>query len=137
MRGFSLDYMCPWYNIYAMPNIDEIKFGSVKIDGKKYHQVLIVGDNIKERESEKLHELFGTSHKIGDWEQATLLESNPEVILIADGFQGALAVEPAVMEKFKKSGAEILTLHSPAAIHKYNDLIKQGKRVNALIHTTC
>lgn len=120
-----------------MSHIDEIKFGSITIDGKKYHQVLIIGDKIVERESDKLHELFGTSHKIGDWEQEILLEDNPEVILIANGFQGALEVEPKVMEKFKKSGAEILVLHSPLAIHKYNELIKQGKKVNALIHTTC
>lgn len=127
-----------------MPHIDEIKFGSVKIDGKSYHQVLIIGNEILERESEKLHELFGTSHKIGDWEQETLLKDNPEVILIADGFQGALEVEPAVMEKLQKSGAEtrlparqVLVLHSPAAAIKYNELLKQGKRVNALIHTTC
>lgn len=123
--------------MFAMSNIEGIQFGSVTIDGQKYHQVLIIGDKVIERESEKLHELFGTSHKIADWEQAMLLEGQPEVILIADGFQGALAVEPEVMEKFKKSGAEILVLHSPAAVHKYNDLIKQGKRVNALFHTTC
>lgn len=120
-----------------MPHIDEIKFGHLTIDGKKYGQVLIIGDKIQERESGKLHELFGTSHKIGDWEQETLLEGDPEVILIADGFQGALEVEPKVMEKFKKTGAEILLLHSPAAIHKYNELFKGGKKVNALIHTTC
>src|SRR3989344_1518623 len=120
-----------------MAHIDEIKFGSVKIDGKKYHQVLIIGEKIIERESEKLHELFGTSHKIGDWEQATLIAGNPEVILIGDGFQGVLAVEPKVMEKLQKSGAEIIIAHSPAAIHKYNELVKQGKKVNALIHTTC
>ncbi len=124
--------------------IDNIKFGNLTINGKKYGQVLIVGDKIVERQSEKLHELFGTSHKIGEWEQAILLEGQPEVILIADGFQGALEVEPEVMEKFQKTGAgnlpagrQVLVLHSPAAIHKYNELIKQGKKVNALIHTTC
>lgn len=120
-----------------MPHIDEIKFGNLTINGKKYGQVLIIGDKIQERESDKLHELFGTSHKIGDWEQEILLKDGPEVILIADGFQGVLQVEPQVMEKFKKTDAEIITLHSPAAIHKYNELIKQGKKVNALIHTTC
>jgi hypothetical protein len=120
-----------------MPRIEDIKFGSIKIDGKNYSQVLIIGDKVIERESERLHQLFGTSHVIGEWEQAELLKGSPEIILIADGFQGALEVGPAVLANLKKSGAEILLLHSPIAVQKYNELIKQGKKVNALIHTTC
>lgn len=120
-----------------MTRIDNIKFGNLTIDGQKYHQVLIIGSRIVERQSDKLHELFGTSHKIGDWEQAMLVQDRPDVILIADGFNGKLEVEPEAMEKFKNTGAEILVLHSPAAIHKFNTLVKQGKKVNALIHTTC
>jgi len=47
-----------------MPYIDSTQFGEVVIDGRKYSQVLIVGNSVIERDYKKLKELFNTSHKI-------------------------------------------------------------------------
>ncbi|MDA2935997.1 MTH938/NDUFAF3 family protein [Patescibacteria group bacterium AH-259-L05] len=120
-----------------MPYIEGTKFGSVTIDGKKYFQVLIMGDEVKERESEKLKQLFGTFHKVGDWEIKALLEkNNPEIIVVGTGQQGCL--EPGnVIKAAKKHNIEIIADITPQAIQVYNENVKQGKRVNALIHTTC
>ncbi|MDA2922372.1 hypothetical protein MYX07_03850, partial [Patescibacteria group bacterium AH-259-L07] len=86
-----------------MPYIEGTKFGSVTIDGEKYFQVLIMGNEVKEREYEKLKQLFGTSHKVGDWEIKELLEkNNPEIIVIGNGRQGRL--DPSnVIEAAKKN----------------------------------
>ena len=48
-----------------MLHIDSTAFGEIIIDGKKYFQVLIIGDAVEEREYDRLNELFGTSHRIG------------------------------------------------------------------------
>ncbi|PJE67562.1 hypothetical protein COU95_01755 [Candidatus Shapirobacteria bacterium CG10_big_fil_rev_8_21_14_0_10_40_9] len=48
-----------------------------------------------------------------------------------------LQVQPEVLQKLKNSAAEILILQSPTAVNKYNGLVEQGEKVNALIHTTC
>lgn len=120
-----------------MPHIDSTKFGRVRIDGKDYNQALIAGGKVIERDYEKLKELFDTSHKIGDWEIKELLEENPEIIVIGTGQDGMLEVEEVFVEKMKARGIEVISMKTPEAIKIYNEKIKAGKRVNALIHTTC
>lgn len=128
-----------------MPHIDSAKFGKVKIDGKEYNQVLIIGNRVMERDYEKLKKLFDTSHKIGDWEIEELLKENPEIIVVATGQDGLLEVEKELIEKMSAQGGpatggrgiEVISAKTPEAIEIYNEKIKAGKRVNALIHTTC
>jgi len=123
--------------IICVPYVDSTQFGEVIIDGKKYNQVLIVGDLVVERDYEKLKELFGTSHKIGDWETETLLKANPEVIIIGTGQDGKLEVDENFLDRMEEEGVEVIAEVTPEAIKIYNQKVKAGKRVNALIHTTC
>jgi len=120
-----------------MPHIDSTKFGEIIVDDKKYHQVLIIGDKIEERDWEKLKKLFDTAHKIGDWEIEKLLSNSPEIIIIGTGQDGAMAIDDEIVKKFRELSIETITDITPKAIEIYNEKIKQGKRVNALIHTTC
>ncbi len=122
-----------------MPYINSTEFGNVVIDNKKYNQVLIIGDSVMERDYNKLEELFSTSHEIGDWEVEELLKENPEIIVIGTGQNGAMEVDKPAANLRKQAGKEIevITAETPKAIEIYNQKTKQGKRVNALIHTTC
>jgi len=120
-----------------MPYINSTKFGDITIDDKKYHQVLIIDDEIKERDYEKLKKLFGTSHKIGDWEEKELLADSPEVIVIGTGQDGALVVNNDFSNKVKNKGIEFFIEKTPEAMEFYNNEYASGKAVNALIHTTC
>ena len=118
-------------------HIDSTQFGEVTVDNKKYHQVLIIGDKVEERDTEKLKKLFDTTHKIGDWEVEKLISNEPEVIVIATGQDGAMAVDDELVSKFSKISKEVIVEKTPKAIEVYNDQVKLGKKVNALIHTTC
>ena len=120
-----------------MLKINSTDFGSIIIDDKKYNQVLIIGEKVEEREYDKLKDFFGTSHKIGDWEVNELLRDNPEIILIGTGQNGMLAVDTKVIETISKKGIELIIEKTPEVIITYNKKIQEGKRVNALIHTTC
>jgi len=117
-----------------MPNINSTQFGSVVIDNKKYNQVLIINDSIIERDYNKLEELFGTSHKIGNWERDELLKGNPEAIIIGTGQSGAMEVDQDFIGFMKEKNIEVIIAKTLEAIEIYN---KQNKKVNALIHTTC
>jgi len=122
-----------------MPHIESTQFGEVVIDGTTYHQVLIIGDRIEERDTEKLKKLFDTSHKIGDWEIEKLISNNPEIIIVGTGQDGAMA-SPRLSDFQNRDGGkeiELIAEPTPNAIAVYNDQVKLGKRVNALIHTTC
>ncbi|MGB9707066.1 MAG: MTH938/NDUFAF3 family protein [Microgenomates group bacterium] len=120
-----------------MPKIESVSWGKVKIDGREYHQVLIVGDKVFERDKPKLEELFGTTHQIGDWEEELLLSQNPEIILIATGWSGVLKVTENLKFKIENLGIELKTVLTPKIVSEYNRLVAEGKKVNALIHTTC
>jgi len=120
-----------------MPKIDKIKWGNVWVEEKKYHQVLIVGEKVLEREGGKLRDLFGTTHRIGEWEEKLLLSKNPEVILIAHGWSGVLKVKSDFKDQVLKKGIELKVVLTGQAAEEYNRLMAEGKRVNALIHTTC
>lgn len=120
-----------------MPHIDSTNFGSVTVDGKKYHQVLIVGDDIFERDYERLKKEFDTSHVIPDWEVEKLLENQPEVIVVATGQDGALKVSDETRKKLAANGARVVSEATPKAVEVYNRYTKENKSVNALIHTTC
>jgi len=120
-----------------MPHVDSTKFGEIIIDNKRYGQVLIIGDSVKERDAEKLTALFGTTHKIGDWETKSLLEENPEVIIIGTGQDGMLEVDKNFLARTAAGGREVITTVTPEAVKLYNEKAAAGKRVNALIHTTC
>ena len=120
-----------------MPKIDSVDFGSITIDGKKYHQVLIAGSEVLERDYQRLEELFGTSHKIGDWEREKLLEGNPEIIIIGNGWQGALEIDEDFVDLAREKGIGVIGLLSQEAIKFYNEKTALGQKINALIHTTC
>jgi len=120
-----------------MPHIDATQFGEITIDKKKYHQVLIVGDKVEERDYKKLKEMFDTAHKIGDWEVEKLLRNNPEVIVIGTGQNGAMQVDEDLTKKLTANSSKLIIAETPKAIEIYNEKIKQGGKTNALIHTTC
>lgn len=116
---------------------DSFRFGEVVIGGKSYGDLLVVGEKIEERDDLRLERELGTDHLIGDWEVTRLLSGHPEIVLIGTGTVGVLKVEEGVREKIKNAGAKLVVLPTPLAIREYNTLVGQGKRVNALIHSTC
>lgn len=120
-----------------MIKIDKVEWGKIEINGKKYGQVLIVGDQVIERDSEKLHQLFDTTHKIGDWEIEKLFSGNPELIVIGTGWTEVLKVSEELKAKSEKLQIELRALRTPKAVEEYNKFTGEGKKVNALIHTTC
>lgn len=124
-----------------MVKIDKVEWGKIEINGEKYGQVLIIGDQVVERDSARLHDLFDTTHEIGDWEVEELLSNSPKVIILGTGWAGVLKVNsklnPPAGGQISKLGIEIKALKTPKAVQEYNRLTEQGKKVNALLHTTC
>lgn len=118
-------------------HIDSCGWGNITVNGQKFDQVLIVRDRVRERDREKLENLFGTTHQIADWEIEELLSGNPEIIILSSGQGGAMKISQEVKEKLSKSKAEVKILLTPQAVSEFNKLSSEGKRVNALIHTTC
>ena len=120
-----------------MPKINKLSWGKIKIDSKDYKQVLIINGFVKDRDEITLKKLFNTTHRISKDEEDELLSNSPEIILIGDGWQGVLKVEDNFINSVKSRGITIEILHSRKAVKRFNQLTKEGKKVNALINTTC
>jgi hypothetical protein len=120
-----------------MPKIEKVSWGKVKINNKNYHQVLIIGEEVMERKDKKLHQLFGTTHQIGDWEKEKLMNHQPDVILVATGWSGLVKIDDDFKKKLALKKIQLETVLTPQVGKRYQQLVTDGKRVNALIHTTC
>lgn len=120
-----------------MLHIDSTSFGSVTINGRRHRDVTIIGEKIEQRDYNKLFGLFGTDHLVSDWEVQKLLSTKPEIVIIGSGQSGVLKVTGEVKDKLTATGVELKILITPEAIKEYNKLINEGRKVNALIHTTC
>jgi hypothetical protein len=120
-----------------VPKVEKVAWAKVKIDGRDYWQVLIIGGKVIPREVEKIKQKYGTDHVISDQEQKLLLSGQPEVILIANGWNGVLKVSQDFKKKVEEAGVELKVVLTPKVVGEYNRLIESGKKVNALIHTTC
>jgi hypothetical protein len=117
--------------------IESLKFGEITIDGKKYHQIIIVGDEIIERNSIKLHKKFGTTHQMLEEEKVLLFKGEPKVVVIADGFDRQFEVSEDIRQKALEKKIELLILDTPTAVRKFNELKRHSDKINALFHTTC
>ncbi len=117
--------------------INSTAFGSITIDSKNYGQVLIIDNQVEERDEKKLYQLFGTTHQIGDWEVKKLLSTKPKVIIIGNGQSGVFKVSDEIKQKILGLGIELKILLTKEATAEFNQINQTGQKVNALIHTTC
>lgn len=120
--------------------IDSVGWGSIQVGGKQHPetlQVIIVGDEVDPWSHGRLTESFGTTHLLPGSEAGKLLEGNPEVIVIGNGWDSVFKVSEEAKKKFEGAGVEVKILDTRRAVEEYNRLVDEGKKVNALIHTTC
>jgi hypothetical protein len=112
--------------------INSTEFGSITIDGKTYYNDVIVSWDGKIKEAR----IF-VRHLFGNNELEDLMRKNPEVIVVGTGDSGLLRVSDEVRRLCKQKNVELVEMTSKKAIEKFNESLKQGKKVIGFIHTTC
>ena len=120
-----------------MVHFDKTWFGGVIIDGTEFCDVLVIGNEVIDRESIVPGWFDDNSHHtVYGHELKELLKGNPEVIIIGNGQSSVLRVPKEITTEIEKRKIELIVLETTKAVEEYNKLAKK-KRVNALIHTTC
>lgn len=81
----------------------------------------------------------GTHHRPGiqPADVAELLEHRPEVVVLSRGRELRLETAPETVAVLETRGVETVRAETGAAIEAYNRLAGEGRRVAALLHTTC
>ena len=119
-----------------MVKVDSYKWGSIVVGGKKYrHDIILLPDGSVQKRKGILLSLL--AHSLGKGEMERLAKSNPEVIVVGTGASGKAHLSSEAEDYVKKTNLKVMTLPSPEAMKKLNQLIDQGKRVVALLHITC
>ena len=72
------------------------------------------------------------AHFVGFAEIEGLLEEEPDVLIIGTGYDNMVQVEEEIAAM-----PNIEILPTPQAVRRYNELRGEGKRVAAIIHSTC
>lgn len=81
----------------------------------------------------------GTHHRPGIQvsDLTELLKQGSEVIVLSRGMELQLHTCPDVFEHLHAAGVDVHVAESKAAVAAYNLLVREGRRVCALIHSTC
>ena len=74
------------------------------------------------------------AHFVGLAEIEPLIRERPDVLIIGTGYDNMVQVEKEILAM---SAVQVLPLPTPQAVRRYNELRREGKRVAAIIHSTC
>ncbi len=72
------------------------------------------------------------AHFVGFSEIEGLLKEGPDVLIVGTGYDNLVQVEEEIAAL-----PTVVILPTPQAIRRYNELRDEGKRVAAIIHSTC
>ena len=81
----------------------------------------------------------GTQHQPGlqPADLMELVEHGPDIVVLSRGRQRRLETSPAALALLEARDVAVVRDETGAAIEEYNRLATEGRRVAALLHTTC
>lgn len=111
--------------------IEEYKFGSFIIDGKQYlDDVKIINGKVRYWHDREEHLLKLENIK-------DLIDSKPEVIVIGTGASGSLKVPEDVKTELTRKRIVYLIEPTEQACKSFNSMVAKGRKVAAILHSTC
>jgi hypothetical protein len=66
-----------------------------------------------------------------------LIANGADVIVLSRGMQLVLEVLAGTIEELERRGIEVVVAETREAVQRLNDLSASGRRVGALLHSTC
>ena len=111
--------------------IDSYTFGTFVIDGKRFDS------NVKIIQGKAVKCRYFENHIIELNDFFDLVDQKPEYIIIGTGAYGVVRVPDEIKEYIEKAGIKLIMEKTGDACKTYNDLIKNNKKVCALLHNTC
>ncbi|TKJ17119.1 hypothetical protein CEE44_01120 [Candidatus Woesearchaeota archaeon B3_Woes] len=110
--------------------IENFTFGKIVIDGENYEDIKIIGDRV-------LPWHYIIHHTVTQQDIVEIFGDDPEYVVIGIGTSRDVHVDKDVIELAKERNINLVIEDSEKACQKYNKLKQEGKKVNAIIHSTC
>jgi len=119
------------------PRIEEIRWGRVTVEGVEgaFKDAKLYPGGAREWDWRET----GTHHQPGiqPGDVAELIERQVEVVVLSRGHEQRLGVTAEALEALEAAGIAVHVEETTKAVALYNQLVDTGKRVGALIHSTC
>jgi hypothetical protein len=126
--------------ILKMALVTDSKWGSITVGQATFRDVVITPDGCRQWNwghicGDPMHHNPGIRTKDLD---KLIIPCKPEAVVLSRGRDLVLQVNPIFESYLEGKGVkQVYILETSRAITKYNELIQNGVRVAALIHTTC
>ena len=112
--------------------IDAYSFGVIVVEGKEYRSDIVI---FPERIKSNWWRAEG--HSLVGEDVEDIVEEQPEVLVVGTGYYGALEI-PAETETYITScGIKVIAGRTQEAIKRYNQLVREGRKVVAAFHLFC
>ncbi len=131
------------YTKFHKGPIEGVSWGRFVINGKEHAKlsdgtvvgagkdIILIGDDVVPWKDRK-------GHRLSKEMVRKVIEYKIDIVIIGNGFYGAVEVPPDVVEFLQLNGVrEVIILKTPEACRKYNELYSRGKKVALLAHGTC
>jgi len=111
--------------------IDDYRFGQITINGKNYHQdVIILPDKIID------HWRRARGHQLQLEDLEVVIEEKPDILVIGRGTYSRMLVPEEINTTCLSHGIKVIALPSKQACERFNELSKEY-RLAIAIHLTC
>jgi hypothetical protein len=114
--------------------IDHIEWGKIIVQDETFKDVIICNDHVEEWDWRKCNTKHDPGIQMSDVIQ--IIDTIDDLIL-STGFENKLKVKPETIRFIEYKKKIYYVLETSEAVKKYNELINNGHRVGALIHSTC
>jgi len=118
------------------PHLDEIRFGSVVVEGKErsYDLYIRADGKVRKRKKRRVRDRHGTSHVLDDKELAKVCKGAPHTLIIGEGFYSMVRLTDDAYSYLETLGIQCQELPSPEAVAAYNET--EGPKA-LFLHVTC
>jgi|Deesub1362A_J573_1020465.scaffolds.fasta_scaffold16956_1 hypothetical protein len=113
--------------------VDYYEFGRIVVDGESFtSDVIISADGIVNTRWWRVE-----GHRVCKDDVRDILDSSPEIVVFGTGYHGLVKVDREVENFLESKGIEVEKFVSREAVKRFNELVKEGKRVVLAVHLTC
>ena len=113
-----------------LPKIQKVEFGNITINGEEHKEndIVLFWDKVEKKEK---------SHRISLEHFQDVLLRSPDTVIFGTGFHDSVKIDTRILHEAKTQGVDVILKQTPKALEEFKRLSYKGKKVAAVIHTTC
>ena len=114
--------------------IENIKWGEIVVNGKKFKDIKIWNNIVKEWNWNETNTKHNPGIQIKD---VTEFIDDVDIIILSKGYKNMLETKIDTINFINHKNKKLIILTTDKAVKEYNRLAELGYKIGGLIHSTC